>query len=203
VRPYKEHAVIDLTAPSVSAGHRSRIRRVAQAVQVEVDEDPKGHVDTWEMLYATLRRRHGLIGIKALSHEAFVGQLRVPGCLALRAMSRGTAVSMLLWYEQDEVAYYHLGASSEDGYALSASYALFAASIEVFRARGLRWLDLGANAGTDPRLDGLARFKRGWTPLTRPTWLCCRIGRPERYDRLVSRRGASSFFPAYRRPEED
>jgi hypothetical protein len=202
VRPYKDHSVIDLAAPSVSAGHRARVRRVARVVEVEVDEEPRDHIATWERLYETLRRRHDLRGIKALSEEAFVAQLQVPGCLALRATHRGTPVSMLLWYAQEGVAYYHLGASSKDGYEISASYALFDAAIAFYRARGLRWLDLGANAGADPSADGLARFKRGWTPLTKPTWLCCRIGRPERYDRLVAERGASSFFPAYRSPDE-
>lgn len=202
VRPYKDHAVVDLAAPAVSAAHRSRVRRVSGKVTVTVDDDPGHAIDAWESLYAALRDRHDLRGIKALSREAFVAQLGVPGCVALRAEAGGVPVSMLLWYVQGDVACYHLGASSPEGYAVSASYALFDAAIATFRARGLRWLDLGANAGASPAEDGLARFKRGWSPLTRPTWLCARIGRPDRYAELVARRGAHPFFPAYRGPED-
>jgi hypothetical protein len=201
--PYKDHAVVDLAAPAVSAAHRSRVRRVARVVRVEIDADPGRHLETWERLYAALRERHQLTGIKALSREAFALQLGVPGCVAFRALTKDGDVSMLLWYIQGSVATYHLGASSPEGYAASASYALFDAAFAAFRDRGVRWLDLGANAGAEPSpTDGLARFKRGWTPLTRPTWLGARIGRPDLYATLVASHGAQPFMPAYRRPHD-
>jgi hypothetical protein len=107
---------------------------------------------------------------------------------------------MTLWYETDEVAYYHLGAYSEAGYAARASFALFWSAREHFRSR-VRWLALGAGAGVDGDSDdGLSRFKRGWSTGTRTVFLCGRILDRARYEAASRAAGtsASTFFPAYR-----
>ena len=55
-------------------------------------------------------------------------------------------VGLHLWYVQGDVAYGHLGATSQLGYELMASYALYAFAIEQLRAE-VRWLALGGAAG--------------------------------------------------------
>src|SRR5262249_40272003 len=100
--------------------------------------------------------------------------------------------------------YYHLGAYSDAGYHLRASYALMRAAIDRFADEGLQWLSLGAGAGArGDTTDGLTRFKQGWANGTRPVYLCGRIFDRERYHALVRARGItrSDYFPAYRSGE--
>jgi lipid II:glycine glycyltransferase (peptidoglycan interpeptide bridge formation enzyme) len=78
-----------------------------------------------------------------------------------RAMSQGKTVGAHLWYMQGEVAYSHLAASTEQGYRVMASYALYSCALGYFAGK-VRWLDLGGGAGVrSDDEDGLSRFKRG------------------------------------------
>jgi hypothetical protein len=112
---------------------------------------------------------------------------------------------MIWWFVSGSVAYYHLGAYTDLGYELHASFALFWRAIELFKAEGLRWLNLGAGAGVGNNnpTDGLSRFKRGWSTGTRPTYLCRRIFDRVRYEQLVKSKGIQDtvYFPAYRTGE--
>jgi hypothetical protein len=203
VRRYKEHHVVDLSSTgAVSRHHARNVRRALAAVEVELVEDSAQYLDEWCALYGHLRRRHSITGLAAFSRESFERQLAVPGLTAFRAVASSDTVGMTLWIETDGVAYYHLGAYSDAGYELGASFALFATAIDHFRTR-LGWLDLGAGPDADVADGGLARFKGGWATGTRPAFLCGRVLDPHRYERLVSRSpaaAASSFFPAYRTP---
>ena len=71
------------------------------------------------------------------SWEAFAKQLSVPGIVAFRALVEGKAVGMLLWYKQNDIGYYHLGAYNALGYELNASFALFWTLIDYFADFGL------------------------------------------------------------------
>jgi hypothetical protein len=122
----------------------------------------------------------------------------------LRALHGDHTAGITLWYVQDEVAYYHLGAYSDVGYASGASFVMFQFAIHHFRTRAT-WLNLGAGAGAhgDAR-SGLTRFKRGWATGTRDAWLCGRIFDRRVYTALASaeQQGTDrSYFPAYRAGE--
>jgi hypothetical protein len=196
---FKEHFVVDLRAPDPDAHHRRNARRALRDLDVEEVAEPAALLDDWVALYVELVRRHGIRGIAAFSHDAFAAQLRVPGIRALRAVHEGETVGAVLFYADEELAYYHLGAYSERGYDLRASFAIFATALERFAADGLRSLSLGAGAGASADTDdGLTRFKRGWASGTRTAYLCGRILDAERYAALAT---GSSYFPAYREGE--
>jgi hypothetical protein len=201
--PYKEHFVVELAqAEAQLAGHHARnIRKARAAVAVERCAQPGDHLAEWLDLYANLVQRHQIRGSAAFSRASFAAQLEVPGLVMYRAVVGRETVGMVLWYVQGDVGYYHLAAYSDRGYALRASYALFAAALAEF-APQLRWLSLGAGAGIHANTDdGLTRFKRGWATGTRTAYLCGRIFDHEQYQRLVAARGASgAFFPLYRQP---
>ncbi|MFW6116720.1 MAG: GNAT family N-acetyltransferase [bacterium] len=207
VIPFKEHFIIDLERPAdtfVCSHHRRNVAQALASVEVERIQKPTEFLDDWVALYAALIERHDIDGILAFSRSAFNEQLRVPGIAAFRAMAEGETVSMLLWYVQGDVGYYHLGASSALGYNLCASFALFWTAIERFASSGLKWLDLGAGAGIGSEAsDGLSRFKRGWCTDTRTAYFCGRIFDRARYAEIVRRKGISpsSYFPAYRKGE--
>ncbi|MDQ3803229.1 MAG: GNAT family N-acetyltransferase [Acidobacteriota bacterium] len=202
--PFKQHFVVDLSrepAEFVHAHHRRNARRAAREVRVEECAPAADFLDEWDALYKVLVARHGISGAAAFSKESFAGQLRVPGVAAFRAERDGATVGMLLWYVQGDVAYYHLGAYSERGYELRASFALFHHAIEHFARRGLRWLNLGGAAGASAGgAAGLERFKEGWASGTRTAYFCGRIFDRGRYEEIVRAKGvpATSYFPAYR-----
>lgn len=203
-RPFKEHFVTDLSqtpALIVSAHNARNARKALGRVEVDYCESPEALDDDWRRLYANLVRRHDIRGFAAFSDAALTQQLRVPGMLAFRARHEGETVGMVLWYVMGEVCYYHLGAYTDVGYNLNASFGLFWKAIEHFQEAGRKWLALGAGAGrSSDSDDGLSRFKRGWSTGTRTAYFCGRILDPVRYAELVTASGhaSTSFFPAYR-----
>jgi Acetyltransferase (GNAT) domain len=205
-RRFKEHFVADLQQPAksfVTSHHQYYARRALEKVTVECCHDPAEAVDEWSALYAALVARHQLTGIKAFSRAAFAKQLSVPGMVMLRARHEGETVGAHLFYEDGDVTYSHLAASSERGYELMAAYALSWAALEYFAGK-VRWIDWGAGAGlSGSEKDGLTRFKRAWSNETRPAWLCGRIFDEARYRELARVNGSaeSNYFPAYRADE--
>lgn len=207
VKPFKEHFVVDLRASPetfVRAHHQRNARKALEIVSVERCEEASAGADDWNNLYANLVARHNIRGIARFSNSSFVQQLSVPGAVLLRAVREGQTVGMTWWFVCGGVGYYHLGAYSGTGYELRASFALFWRAIELFKAQGLRWLNLGAGAGLGhDATDGLSRFKRGWSNGTRLAYLCGRIFDRARYTQIAKAKGiqAVDYFPAYRQGE--
>jgi hypothetical protein len=204
---FKDHFIADLDAASpatVSKHHRYYARRALAAVDVAAcTGEAEDLLDEWTGLYSTLAARHGLTGMKAFSPASFAIQLRIPGLVALVAREEGRIVGAHLWYVQGDVAYSHLAAVNERGYALSVAYALYSFALDHFRGKA-RWLNFGAGAGAGSSADdGLSRFKRGWATETRPAWFCGRIFDPELYAALAQGqvKVAGDYFPAYRAGE--
>jgi hypothetical protein len=205
--PFKEHFIIDLQdnpETFVHSHHRRNARNALREVTVERVAHPSDFLDDWNRLYARLIERHEFKGIARFSAESFAGQFKVPGTELFRAVHGGRSVGMTVWYADREQGYYHLAAYDETGYELRASFALFWRALEYFTAIGVRRLGLGAGAGIDvDGLDGLTRFKRGWSNATRTTFLCGRIFDPIEYRRLSEGAGDTGrdYFPAYRKGE--
>lgn len=207
VAPFKEHFANDLSRAleSTLSSHHARNASIGlKQVTVERCGDPASHLEDWVRLYAALIQRHHISGIRAFSGDSFAKQLKVPGIVCFQAARGQQTVGMILWYVQNGVAYYHLGAYTDEGYELRASFALFRTALEYFADSGLRYANLGAGAGLGGAADdGLSRFKRGWSTCVRTAYLCGRIFRRQEYDRLVRARavGATNYFPAYRKGE--
>lgn len=207
VRPFKQHFTVALGQPLgafVDGHHQRNARKALAALAVERCPDPARLAGEWTDLYANLTARHGIAGPAAFPPASLARQLAVPGLNLFCARLEGEIVGMTLWYADAAVGYYHLGAYSERGYALRASFALFWHALDHFTAAGLRELDLGAGAGLkDDPGGGLARFKRGWATGSRMAHLCGRIFDPARYAELARAggAGAADYFPAYRAGE--
>jgi hypothetical protein len=207
VTPFKSHFINDLSRPpesSISQRHARNVSIGLKQVTVEGCEEPVSHLDDWVKLYSALTQRRQITGIRAFSRTAFAKQLETPGIVCFRALRDQQTVGMILWYLQNGVAYYHLGAYTDQGYRLRASFALFRKALDYFAACGLRYVNLGAGAGLGSAADdGLSRFKRGWSTAVRATYLCGRIFDRQKYDHLVRTRnvGTTTYFPAYRKGE--
>jgi hypothetical protein len=207
VTPFKEHFVADLSRPFdefVHPHHRRNARKALREVSIAECANPVTFLDEWTVLYGTLVERHRITGMAAFSRQSFARQLTVPGIVAFRAVHDDATVGMLLWYEQGDRAYYHLGAYSPLGYELGASFALFDYSIRYFAERHFQWLNLGARAGLEtPEASGLSRFKQGWSTGTRTAYFCGRIFDRNKYQELVLAKNVplTEYFPAYRMGE--
>ena len=206
--PYKNHFVIDLNyslQTFVSKHHLRNARKALKYLFVERCEEPIAFIDEWVRLYKKLIKRHNIGGIAAFSEPSFEKQLRVPGIVAFRAVYNDETVGMLLWYIQDErVGYYHLGAFSNRGYEMRASFALFWTAIEYFAAVGIRWLCLGGGAAlSNNGTDGLSRFKQGWATGIRTAYFCGRIFNNDRYVTITKAKSFDNtdYFPDYREGE--
>lgn len=207
VLPFKIHYVIDLNRPLrsfVGENHRRNARKAMEILSLEKCENELSLLDDWVGLYSNLIARHDIKGVARFSKPAFARQLKVPGLSMFRATYEGRTAGMLLWYLQNSVAYYHLGAYSSTGYDLRASFALFWFAIQFFADHKVRWLNLGGGAGvsTDGS-DGLSRFKRGWSNETKTAFLCGHIFDHHKYESIVEERnkGGVNYFPAYRHGE--
>ncbi|NER51662.1 MAG: GNAT family N-acetyltransferase [Symploca sp. SIO1A3] len=205
--PFKEHFIIDLEHPVdkfVSSHHRRNARKALRDIRVEKCQDPMEFKEDWIKLYDVLIKRHNIRGIATFSEESFIKQLKTPGICMFRAVHQDVTIGITLWSVQSNIGYYHLGAYSELGYQLRASFALFWSIIEHFSQTNLRWLDLGAGAGLkQDSTDGLSRFKSGWSTGTKTAYLCGRIFDPEKYAELTKAKEitATNYFPAYRKGE--
>jgi GNAT acetyltransferase-like protein len=206
VLPFKEHFLCDLSRPAaefVSKHHQYYARRAARDVEIEVVEEPIGFADEWTALYGVLAERFQLKGIKAFSARAFAAQLKVPGIVAMRARSNGETVAGHLWYVNGDVAYSHLATSTARGYELSAAYAMYWFALEFFQDK-VRWLNLGAGAGTNADSSGgLTFFKQGWSSGTKTSYFCARLFDESQYQNILATTGTieNAYFPAYRHGE--
>lgn len=206
-KPFKNHYVRDLFLPaedSIARHHLRNIERGEKAVTVERCDPPDRFLEDWIALYQHLIQRHNIQGIARFSRAAFARQLSIPGLVMFRAHRHGKTVGMLLWFLKGNVAYYHLGAFSPEGYRLNASYALFWNSIRFFKTLGLHWLDLGAAPGIrSDASNGLDRFKRGWATGTRTAYFCGKILNHTKYEEIarVHGNGSEDYFPSYRKGE--
>ncbi len=207
VLAFKDHFVVDLHRSReefVSAHHRHKVRKANRAVYVEVCSDPMALAHEWIELYGVLVQRHHMRGPMVFSPRALTSQLTVPGLVMMRAVQRGKTVGAQTWYIVGDVAYGHLAAYNQLGYAASASYALYWLAIEYFGGLGLHYMDLGASPGVaKTETDGLTIFKRGWATETRKAYFCGRIFDADAYQAICASAGAvqDGYFPAYRRGE--
>lgn len=203
VIPFKAHYIADLDQPIeriVKKSHKDTVARALKHVEVTHCREPQTRLDTWSALFDVLVRRHKIDGIRAFSKDAFAKQLAVPGMVMFEAQADGETVGLDLWYVQGDVAYGHLVAFSDRGYALRASYATKWFMLNYF-ADKVRWIDLGGGAGTNTNgTDGLSTYKAGWSTGTVPVYLCGRIFNHALHDSLAVATGTvgSTYFPSYR-----
>jgi hypothetical protein len=201
---YKEHFVIDLKKDKkdfVIEHHQRNAKKALKLLQIQSNQEGESYLDNWNRLYNNLIEKHNIKGISKFSPKSFEKQLQVSGLQVFSAIYGSETIGILLWYIQNDIAYYHLGAYSELGYIYKASFALFWYAIDYFCAKGLNWLNLGAGAGfKNDQTDGLTRFKKGWSTETKTAYFCGKIFDLYKYNELIKFHDLknTAYFPAYR-----
>lgn len=199
VRPWKDHHIVTLgdDGPQVSSHHRREVRK---ATATATSTDPGAAATALVGLYASLAERHHVTGPAAFTPAALCAQLGVQGARTWLARHDGDIVGIVVAYVDGRHAWYHLAASSPDGYRTGAMYALCDRMLHDLAGEGVTTVDLGAGAGSDAPSAGLERFKRGWCDHSRPTHLVGRVLDRAGYLRACEQTGTSgsNWFPAYR-----
>ncbi len=205
-KPFKPHYVVDLSIPMDEVGgkrRRKHANRALKKVDIDVIDDPLEYIDDWIDLYGVLIQKHGIQGIRSFSREAFTSQFQIPDCKMIQARYQGKVVGAQVYLVQDDVVHAHLGACTQEGYDLDATYALDYFSFQYFKDKA-RWVDLGGGIGvSSDGSDGLSQYKQGWASHTRQTYFCGLVLDREQYDDLVKKGNISptEYFPAYRSGE--
>jgi hypothetical protein len=196
-RPFKTHYLFDRSAPArVSATHRRWVRSALK--QCRVDRiDLRDALPKWEALYAGLVEQRRISGIQRFSHSYFAALADMPELIAFAAFKDDRMLAMTLWVEHGGVAYYHLGASTAEGYDGKAMYGIFATAFDSLGQASIFHFGGGAGARADEG-GGLARFKRGFANREIPAYFCGARLRPDRYAILAGEQPSTDFFPAYR-----
>ncbi len=203
----KSHFIADLSRnieDFVSPGHRYKARRALKKATVDHVTDKEACLSQWINLYAQLIERHHIGGAALFSPSSFARQFAMEEMHLFAAREGEETVAMHLWLEQGNRVYYHLGASSQRGYELRATYAIMWDALHFFKRKGIAVAGLGGVAGnSDDPGNGLAQFKRGFSTGNLPSMLCGKVMNPGVYDRLSKERGKedSPFFPKYRHDE--
>ncbi len=196
-RPFKNHYLIDRSeSQRISATHRRWMRKALRECEVSRIRLRDALAD-WNRLYGGTIERHAIGGLQKFSPEYFAALAELPGIEAFAAFLAGEIVAMALWVDDEDIVYYHLGASDERGYKTQAMYGIFAVVFEHFASA--RILHLGGAAGVAPEAkDGLAHFKRGFANRELEAYFCGACLDAERYAGLSAGREGAVFFPAYR-----
>ncbi|MEA4907341.1 MAG: hypothetical protein VB089_06970 [Anaerolineaceae bacterium] len=201
--PFKNHYIIDLETPLESIGgprRRKHARKALRKVEIQISDNPAGHIDDWQKVYDFLVNKHDIKGIRAFSRSSFLQQFRIPGAVMLRAIYGNETVAAQVYLVQGDVVHAHLGACTDKGYELLSTYAIDWFSFEYFKGKA-KWLNLGGGIGIYSNGDdGLSQYKSGWATHTRMTYFCGRVINPDRYNELVQLRNTADtkYFPAYR-----
>ncbi len=202
VRPYKTHYIRRQALPfAYGRHHRYEVARAVRKVSVR-QFDLADHYPEWLALYGNLVQRHRLTGVHDFPLNHFEALQKLPGATTIGAWLDGALVSAHIWVGDGQRVHSHLAASSSEGYAAGAAYAVYDASIQHFAASELLNFGGGAVMGDDPR-DGLAAFKRNFSNESATAYICGAILDGAHYDKLVGQRGlvpGAAFFPAYRAP---
>lgn len=181
--------------------HRRGVRKALRAgVGATLTPGPE-RLDDFVALYEAGMRRRDAEAFYFFP-EAYWERLRGLGERLLRLDARGPGGELLasmLCLATPPWLHYHLGAATDEGYALGASKLLFLAAARHGQANGYAELHLGSGLGG--REDSLWQFKQRFSPASgRPFWIGKLVHDAERYRDLAGGAGRDGFFPAYRAP---
>lgn len=202
-RPYKDHYYYDSAYPleeTISKNNKKNARKALKSVSVDMVTSPDINLDEWSDLYSNLIERHDIKGIRAFSRESFALQILIPDTLFFRAWYEGKIVGGNLFYIQNDVAYGHLMAQTDEGYQLGAAHAIKWTALKYLTEK-VSYVNFGGATGDEhSRLTGLDKFKQRWTNRIGKSYFCGKILNQNLYGALAmsSNTKNSSWFPVYR-----
>ena len=122
-----------------------------------------------------LIKRHQIQGIRAFSKAAFKNNSpsRIPFIFV--SSIKASVVGGNIFFLQDDVAYAHLSAFSDEGYQLGAPYAVKWCALQQL-SQFVGWVNFGGSTSSNQEhLTGLDYFKMGWSSQTGKSYFCGKI----------------------------
>jgi len=181
--------------------HRRGARKALRAGVGVVRTDAPASLDRFAAPYAACMRHRNAERFYLFPEEywrALERGLR-ERLVLLEAWHDGELVASLLLLATPPLLHYHLGATSERGFALGASKLLFLEAARLGRERGFAELHLGSGLGG--REDFLWQFKQRFSRAPgRPFWIGKLVHDEAAYRRLAGGLDVDGWFPAYRAP---
>lgn len=200
-RPFHDHWLIDLGSPIAPSPHHRRNLRQAGRFRIESGPADPTFATSFVKLYGHLAEKKKISDLRAFSSESLAAQLAVPGAWLVTSWDQEELLGADLYYLEGRIVRAHLSAYAPKGYANSISYPMMLAAIEQFRIFA-DIIDLGGAPAVEgnSKCGGVGHFKRGWTQLTRPSYLCGKVFDREAY-KALSKGRHMRWFPAYREGE--
>ena len=190
----------DLLAEMHSMHRRGARKALRAGVRATLTAGPE-RLDDFVALYEAGMRRRDAEDFYFFP-EPYWERLSGLGERLLRLDARGPngdLLASMLLLATPPWLHYHLGAATDEGYALGASKLLFLEAARHGQANGYAELHLGSGLGG--REDSLWQFKQRFSPAPgRPFWIGKLVHDAERYRELAGGAGTDGFFPAYRAP---
>ncbi len=169
-RRFKETYFLDRGAgpPQISKRHRNRINNARRSGELQ-EISFADHLDRWRELYHYNVANRQIP--QPLSDSYFEQLAAFRELRTFAVLVDGAIVTITTWIRHEDTLYFHDAASSPEGHAASASYVAFAHVAEALD--DCRYVFLGGAAEFfDDPLDGLARFKRGFSNGSAVSYLC-------------------------------
>jgi len=201
IKQFKTHYIHDNNKEKIiyNRHHRYELRQALKSVDV-APLDLQNNIENWSALYSNLIVHKELTGLHAfpLKHHIALGKLE--GITAIGAWQKDELISCHVWVSDGDYVHSHLAASSAQGYANRAAYAINDASIAYFS--NAKIINFGGGImQTNKTLDNLAQFKRGFSNNIALSYVCGAVLDEERYADLLLKNATiqqTDFFPAYR-----
>lgn len=157
---------------------RNIIKRAQESLVVSFSYD----VDKFKELYDSTMLRNGATDFYFFSKEYFLALLQT-GAFLIEVKQEEEVVCMGFFLIGEELAHYHLSASSEKGLKLNANYLLLEQGFSLAKEKGCSQMLLGGGR-TNQADDGLLRFKQKFSSLTADFYLGGRIYDMDKYQAL-------------------
>lgn len=206
---YKTHFTVETTADwekSLSHDTRRRCRRALEKHKVEMLALSEETAESFWYLHQSLVRKYNISGLGKITLPMLKEQIKCPGTYVFAASFQGSLYGASIILVSGEIAYLYLVAAHEKSYKNNTSYSLYFSCISWLQKQGIRWVNLGGNAGNENNdMDGLARFKKQWSNSTFYSTLCGKILNTTAYEELTVSSHTTQekdFFPAYRSPKK-
>lgn len=201
--PFKTHYFYDnrLSNKQFTKHHRYEVRRSLDKVNVKIDGITNRERDLFD-IYKFLVSKHKITGILNYDISSFKYMAQVNGFVLFNAYDYNNKIeSFHIWAETNDYAYSFLAASTDIGYKLMASYAIYDTAVKHFDNKKV--ISFGGGAGLREQVNcGLSRFKEGFSNSYGKSYVCGKILSSELYYELCksvpTKRGGSSYFPLYR-----
>jgi hypothetical protein len=176
--------------------HRKEIRKALTECEIR-KIDLLTYLDQWCELYDTLIARHDLKGVHRFSRRYFETLANLTKISTFGAFIDDNLVSASLWVEDTNWITGHLSGTSNQGYGIGASHAIFDYLIRHYEGRNI---NLGGAPDNSKQGANLSLFKRGFANASRTSWLCGIIVDQVCYKNLCREMNTehTQFFPAYR-----